>query len=67
MKYHIIFPADKRYVYTKISGLLDAATMLACILEAYRIARQEGVNRHLLDLTEARNPLIHPGKLSLCL
>jgi hypothetical protein len=57
MKYHLSLPADKQYVYIKVNGPVDAVSMLACFLEAHKLARQEGVNRHLMDLTEARNNL----------
>ncbi len=57
MKYHISLSADTRYVYAKITGPVDSASLLACILETQQLARQEGVNRHLMDLTESRNHL----------
>lgn len=57
MKYHTSLSADKRYVYTKISGPVDAASMLACFLAAHQSARLAGVTRHLMDLTQARNHL----------
>lgn len=57
MKYHNNLSADKRYVYTKVIGLVDVASMLECVLTAHQFARQAGVNRHLMDLTEARNQL----------
>lgn len=57
MKYHTSLSADKRYVYTKITGPVDAASMLACVLAAHQLARQAGINRHLMDMTEAYNHL----------
>lgn len=57
MKYHTSLSADNCYVYTKITGPVDAASMLESVLAAHRLARQAGVNRHLMDLTEARNHL----------
>lgn len=57
MRYHSSLSADKHYVYTKITGLVDTASMLACVLDAHQLARQAGVTRYLMDLTEARNHL----------
>jgi len=57
MKYHTSLSTDKKYIYTRVTGLVDAASMLECVLAAHQLARQAGVTRHLLDLTEARNHL----------
>ncbi len=57
MQYETCLSADQRYIYTKVTGLIDVASMLECVLMAHRLARQAGVNRHLVDLTEARNHL----------
>lgn len=57
MQYQTSLSADQRYVYTKITGLVNVASMLECVLAAHQLARQAGVNRHLMDLTDARNYL----------
>ncbi len=57
MKYNLSLSADNRYVYTKVIGLVDVVSMLESVLAAHRLARQSGVTRHLIDLTEARNHL----------
>ncbi len=57
MKYHISLSTNKRFVCTKIIGLVNSPSLLECLLAAQQVAQQTEITRHLLDLTEARNHL----------
>ncbi len=57
MKCHTSLSIDKQYIYAKFTGPVDVPSMLECILVSHQLARQAGITRHLIDLTEARNYL----------
>jgi hypothetical protein len=46
---------DRAYILLKVVGDFKGRDMLAYIVESHALGREEGVNRYLVDVTEARN------------
>lgn len=55
MEYEIGASDDGLYVILKICGVISRKTSLKRVEEAHQYGRKLGVNRFLVDLTEARN------------
>ncbi|MFZ6031529.1 MAG: hypothetical protein ACOYYS_27775 [Chloroflexota bacterium] len=55
MPYQIKIFTDQKYILLKVVGEIDRVRALAYNLEAHALGRKSGVNRYLVDLTEARN------------
>jgi hypothetical protein len=57
MKYEINISSDKRYIIVKVTGEMDGLAAMQYTEEAHIMAKSNGIDKFLIDLTEARNTL----------
>jgi hypothetical protein len=55
MDYSITPSENQKYIIHKITGDIDRSIALPQVLEAHALGRKLGIDRFLVDLTEARN------------
>jgi hypothetical protein len=55
MKHTITPSADGRYIVIKVRGEINRKTAMQQNLEAHALGRRLGINRYLVDVTEAKN------------
>jgi hypothetical protein len=55
MKYTIRPSKDGKYIILKIVGEINSQSAMNQNLEAHAMGRELGINRYLVDVTEARN------------
>lgn len=55
MSYKIIPSEDKQFIIIKVKGEINRKTAMQQNQEAHALGKKLGINRYLLDLTEARN------------
>jgi hypothetical protein len=57
MKYEISIAGNKHYILIHVKGEMDADSALQYTHEAHDLGRAEGIDKFLVDLTQARNKL----------
>ena len=55
MPYTISQSTDGKYILMKVDGQLTRESAFEGVLEAHALGKKLGINRHLVDVTEARN------------
>jgi hypothetical protein len=57
MEYRIFISDNRRYIVIKVTGEIDTKSSMQYTEESHEIGRANGIDKFLIDLTEARNTL----------
>jgi hypothetical protein len=57
MEYKINISDNERYIIVKVNGEMDPKIAIQYTEESHEIGRNKGIDKYLVDLTEARNTM----------